>query len=377
MLTSGGSMKKNIYSLTCSLALAAAALTATGCNQGAGSFSVLSETTNFEQKATYTPRKLDVLFIVDNSGSMSTSQQNLVDNFSSFIDRFISKGYDFRIAVATTEAYIYPQFVLPYQTTGGSPCINRCEESRARFRTSTNNVTIIDHANYDLTQASERARLKNDFSLNAVVGTTGSGDERSLSSFQEALAYQPNQNFHRSDAFLSVVVISDEEDFSQSGYTWNESYFNPLLTPVNSYKSFLETFTGGQAGQDFSVSSITVMDDACRILLNNGQKIANRVMALADATGGTKNSICAPFDTSLDNISTSIESQAVAEFILPKTPVVSSIRLIVDTTIVPQSDTNGWSYNPLTKAVRINGATYKPGNGSQIKLNYDPDLNSL
>lgn len=383
-MTSGGFMKinfvvnrnkRNNMKKIVTLGVTSLTVVLSSCNQGAGSFSVLSESTQFEQKATYTARKLDVLFVVDNSFSMNTSQTNLVNNFSSFIDRFINKGYDFRIAVTTTEAYIYPQFVLP--DPFNNPCANHCEEFRARYRTGTNNVTIIDKSNYDLTQASERDRLKNDFTLNAKVGVSGSGDERALSSFKEALSYAPNAGFHRPDAFLSIVILSDEEDFSQTGYTFNENTSNPLLIPTSSYKSFLETFTnGGVAGKDFSVSSITVMDEACRASLNSGQKISSRVLEVADMTGGTKNSICAPFDTTLDNISSSIESQAVAEFVLPKTPIISSIRLIVDGSLVPQSDTQGWSYTAATKTVRINGTQYKPKNGADIKLNFDPDLNN-
>ncbi|MBC7456921.1 MAG: hypothetical protein H7235_01490, partial [Bdellovibrionaceae bacterium] len=54
-----------------------------GCDKGGGSFSVLSESSTFEQLVVYTPRKLDVLFVVDNSGSMDNYQQALVNNFSS------------------------------------------------------------------------------------------------------------------------------------------------------------------------------------------------------------------------------------------------------------------------------------------------------
>ncbi len=334
------------------------------CNKDAGSFSVLSETSTFEQKATFAARKLDVLFVVDNSGSMATSQTNLVNNFSSFIDRFISKGYDFKIAITTTEAYAFPQFGL------GSA-------AKTKFRTGSNAVYVIDQSNYDLTQASERTRLKNDFTLNALVGTGGSGDERSLSSFKEALNFTDNAGFHRADAFLSVVIISDEEDFSQSSASTNETYTNPLIYPVSDYNTFLQTFTQGQPTTDYSVSSITVIDDACRVSLGGAQKISNRVLQLVDLTGGTKNSICAPFDTSLDNISAKIESQNVAEFVLPKAALVSSIRLVVDGNLIPQNNQEGWSYTAATRTVKIHGSIYKPKNGSLIKLNYDPDLNSL
>lgn len=360
-------MKKtiNILALTASVAVAFSS-----CSQSAGSFSVLSESSSFQQQAVFTARKIDVLFVVDNSGSMQSSQTNLANNFSTFIDRFITKGYDFKIAVTTSEAYRYTLF------SADPACTSRCTADLTKFRTSTNNVYIIDQANYDLTQASEKARLKNDFTLNSGVGTNGSGDERVLSSFKSALADSQNAGFHRPDAFLAIVILSDEEDFSSSSLSFNESYSNPALFPVSSYKTFLDGFTSGVAGIDYSVSTIVIQDTTCQATLGAGKKIANRVLELADLTGGSKNSLCDPFDTSLDNISAKIEGQGSAQFVLTKNPIVSSIRLIINNVSVPQSATEGWTYTSATKTVKVNGSIYKPANGAIVKLNFDPDLNN-
>jgi len=68
--------------------------TSTGCEKGAGTFSVLTKAEQYVQSDAYIARKVDVLFVVDNSSSMSSSQTNLANNFSSFIGKFISKGFD-------------------------------------------------------------------------------------------------------------------------------------------------------------------------------------------------------------------------------------------------------------------------------------------
>ena len=52
--------------------------------------------------AAATPTPADILFIVDNSGSMQEEQQNLADNFSLFINQIAGSG-DYRIAVITTD----------------------------------------------------------------------------------------------------------------------------------------------------------------------------------------------------------------------------------------------------------------------------------
>lgn len=357
--------------ITKTLALTALAMTAVACDKGAGSFSILSDNSQFQQAVTFTPRKLDVLFVVDNSGSMASSQNNLANNFPSFIDKFIDKGYDFRIAVTTTDAFYGDQFIA-------SGC-SLCNTQQTRFRSGVNPpVYVIDRADYDLSQASEEARLKSDFTLNVKVGTNGSGDERAFSSFKAALTSSLNVGFHRPDAFLAIVIVSDEEDFSQSEYTMNESYSNPNLHTVASYKTFLDSFTGGASSEDYSVSAISISDQACRDQLAGGsggaQKIATRYNALVDLTGGTKNSICSPFDQTLDNISTQIMTEQKPVYTLDKKPIIASIRVVIDGVQVPQSSTDGWSYDAADNTITINGATYKPGPGSSIAINFDPDL---
>lgn len=345
-------MKKNAV---LPLIISATALFIFGCDKGGGEFSILSDSAQFQQASTFVPRKLDVLFVVDNSGSMRTSQTNLANNFPSFINYFKTKGYDFRIAVTTTDAYYGDQFV-------SSGC-SLCNVGQTEFR---GNPKFVDN---------NTPNLEATFGANIQVGTAGSGDERAFSSFKAALGSSLNTNFHRRDAFLSVIIVSDEEDFSHNDINMNESYTQPTLHPVSMYKDFLQTFTSGQATTDFSVSTISVIDEACRASLGGATKIATRYMELAATTGGTKNSLCNSFATVLDNISSSIAAQTQAEFQLNKKPIISSIRVVIDGVLVPQSSTNGWSYDSTTNKIKINGSTYQPKSGSSITINFDPDIN--
>lgn len=352
------------------------------CDKSGNSFSVLAGSSSFQQAATYVPRKLDVLFVIDNSGSMSSSQSNLANNFSSFIDRFISKGYDFKIAITTSDAYYGDQFLNYSTPNNGFPC-SLCNLNQARFRSGVTPtpVYVIASENYDLLIPAERNRLKSEFAANVQVGTTGSGDERVFSSFKAALSSPLNTGFRRPDAFLSIVIVSDEEDFSEgvgmpspTGWSLNESYTNPLLHPVDEYKKFLNGFTSGVSGKDYSVSTISVLDSTCLAALGGGRKIGTRYMQLSQMTGGSQNSLCAAFDTSLDNISTTVAGQVTAIFRLDKKPVVSSIRVIIDGIVIPASISDGWSYDSVKNQITINGSQYVPRSGSSIIINFDPDI---
>jgi len=57
---------------------------------------------------TYTQQsasEIDVLWVVDNSGSMVPRQQNLAKNFQSFISEFTANSVDFRIGITTTDVF--------------------------------------------------------------------------------------------------------------------------------------------------------------------------------------------------------------------------------------------------------------------------------
>lgn len=331
-------------------------LISVGCDKGGSNFSVLSTTAQFEQQVTFEPRKIDVLFVVDNSGSMSSSQTSLANNFPSFINYFKSKGYDYKIAVTTSDAFYGDQFV-------SSGC-SLCNINQTKFRSGTTpKIYVLDSTTPNIEAA---------FAQNIYVGVSGSGDERAFSSFKAALSSSLNVGFHRPTAFLSVIIVSDEEDFSHDTITFDESYLQATLHSVASYKTFLEGFTGGQATTDFHVSTISILDSACKTTLGAGRKIGTRYMEMADATGGSKNSICNTFDTVLNNISTHIADQIKAQFFLTRTPITTSIRVIVEGVLIPEGAVEGWTYDSVTNSVSIHG-TYTPSAGASVTINFDPE----
>lgn len=361
-------MKKIIFTLSATILFV-------GCDKGADSFSVLSESSVFQVETKYEPRKLDVLFVVDNSASMGDEQVALQNNFSSFIDRFIDRGFDFRIAVITTEAYRYPQF----GSTNCNNTGNRCTKDLSYFRKGASvpeSARVIKSIDYDLTSNTDRTLLKTHFAGNALVGTNGSGDERSFSSFDYALKLQENidYGFRRPGAYLAIVIVSDEEDFSKSTYTLTDNPSDPNLYPVSDYVNSLNLLTSGKPSKDYSVSVITGLPgEPC----SSAYREAPRHVELATLTGGTASSICQSFATSLDYISSNIESQGLSEFKLNRVPLVSTVQVLIDGISVPKSDINGWSYEALNNTIKINGPSYKPSKGSLIKINFDPDVNAI
>ncbi|MBL4684947.1 MAG: hypothetical protein JKY37_10185 [Nannocystaceae bacterium] len=157
---------------------------------------------------------VDLLFIIDNSGSMGDEQLNLVASFSGFIDgigALLGPATEYHVGVTTTDAYKWnaPQC----QTLGGLTVRTGGELSSDQacgpFVGGGSFITIRD----DLADA---------FSCAARVGIDGAGIERPMDALAGVLAdplgdtAECNRGFLREDALLVIVLITDEEDEGDS-----------------------------------------------------------------------------------------------------------------------------------------------------------------
>ncbi|MCC7070943.1 MAG: choice-of-anchor D domain-containing protein [Deltaproteobacteria bacterium] len=124
---------------------------------------------------------VDVLFVVDNSGSMADDQEILAANFDAFIAAAANDpNLDFHLGVTTTDVLggTGGPFVAPFLRDSSSG-------------------------------------LASQFADQVHVGVGGGGLELGLEAMRRALddyATSTNAGFLRNDAALSVVVVSDEED---------------------------------------------------------------------------------------------------------------------------------------------------------------------
>jgi len=346
---------------------------------------------------------------------MNSSQQNLKDNFSAFITDFVSKGYDFQMAITTSEAYrgallsANCNFVDHDDEDGDSDTTDTISRDCRRFIGGIMDPTTPDLATY--------------FTDRIVVGTSGSGDERVIQSSKDALEYLPNAGFLRADSHLAVILVSDEEDFSRVSGLGNDRYATHLhaLTPessvggmnytpidgsTDSYETFFDTLTNTTSDfKNYSVSAIGIFDyDADKIdpdnasydptynpdsdpsdytvcqqeqkaIFNSTQQPSVRMAELADATNGVKASLCGNFAEGLIDIANNI-IQLVTEYPLASEPIPESIVITIDEANVPEadlsdSDPQGWHYNTDKQSISFFGS-HIPPQGSDISIVYTP-----
>lgn len=141
---------------------------------------------------------VDVMWVMDNSGSMScvtgchgSLTDKVTENFPRFMDYFIGSGLDFHIGVITTD--------LDDPNQGG----------RLQYGMGFK---------YIETETPNPIEVYMDM---ATVGTEGSGQERGLGTTYasiEDLGDTYNAGFYREGASLHTTVLSNEDDFTPASY---------------------------------------------------------------------------------------------------------------------------------------------------------------
>lgn len=344
------------------LVLSMPAIGLIACSGGNTSYSMLATGQSFKQATVNS--KVDLLWVIDNSLSMIPLQQNLTNNFGYFMTDFVGKGYDYRLAVTTSDAYL-----------AGANYHN--QPSLARWRDGVNSthtgVFVITPATVNPI---------NTFVTNASQGASGSGDERIFQSFQEALSSSLNTDFLRPDSFFGMIILSDEDDFSDPNRAEGDfsggdhDYSDPGLETVASQVSYLDTLTQTTGShRRYSVSAITVLDSACQSS-HSAQSastiIGTRYIQLANATNGVLGSVC---DSSFANSLAAIQQRILelsTAFPLEGTPKVDTIQVFVNGASVPAGSTNGWTYDSTANAISFHGTAVPPA-GAAISVKFDPD----
>lgn len=157
--------------------------------------------------------KMDLIFVIDDSGSMEQEQSNLAANFPTFANLLNSytvnngEPLDYRAAITTTGVSVsFSQSVnippLPPITLPPVPQIGR----DGRFVQSCN-MTRPWIERSDPNMAST-------FACAANVGISGPGLEMQLRATELAIQPGTNPGFLREDALLGIIILTDEDDCS-------------------------------------------------------------------------------------------------------------------------------------------------------------------
>ena len=317
--------------------------------------------------------KVDILWVIDSSGSMQKAQEYLGSNMNAFITGLAQSNQNFQTAITTTDI-----------CSDSYPDLNRpCPELNGYSGSAATNYkgsfvgdpgrTLLKHDDQDLIAK---------FNQYAQVGTSGSGWEHGLKGTEMAVAKVlsgENAPLIRDDAFLSIIIVSDEED-DGIGLAMNEGYlggYNPTAQGTTTFSythQELTDYLDSAKGKGlWSVSAITRTRNAGGDICNYAH-VANpdpnreegtAYIAIANSSGGKIQSICeADWSQSLLTIGQDLNAQ-ITQVILNVPPMENTIRVFVDDTEV-----SGWTFISGHNTIKFNSDSI-PAPGAQIKIDFN------
>ena len=181
-----------------------------------------SLTTKFTQKIN---NQLDILFMVDNSSSMKEMQQKLYDQLPQFMDvlQGLPTPPSLHVAVVSSD------MGAPGDSTSSIMCTRSGDSGQfqSQARGTCNGTTLAQGATF-ISDADNMPNFTNPiasvFQCIALLGDTGCGFENQLASIDRALGGDgqlpsTNANFLRKDAYLGIVILTNEDDCSAPANT--------------------------------------------------------------------------------------------------------------------------------------------------------------
>lgn len=309
------------------------------CGPKAANFAILpASQTTFQ--GSVANNKVDILWVIDNSGSMAPKQANLAAGFRDFIDVFDTKGFDYRMAVVTTDL------------------LADDGDFQGAVKVLTNSTP----------------NLEAEFQTNVERGFHGAanaqGLDASLLALSQAKLTTTNSGFLRDEAHLAIIYLSDADDNDSAATTDDVVNFLEALKP-DKFDVLARTYKN-----NYTISAVVAPsfpDAGCTALYGAGTyERGTKFIQLANATNGSVASICeASFAAGLTTLSQRI-AEAITEIPLAREPEVSTIHIQFNGVTVPQDATNGWTYESAGQKIVFHGNAI-PTDNTSISINYTPN----
>ncbi|MBK9041530.1 MAG: hypothetical protein IPL83_20660 [Bdellovibrionales bacterium] len=278
--------------------------------------------------------QVDILFVVDSSGSMMTHQRNLSSNIDLFTNGLSrTQILDYHIGVTTTDFEYGDVGVLR-----GTPSFVE--------RSTTDGLV----------------RLKN----NLLVGTSGSGTESVFYPTYQALS-EPNLSgvnrlFYRSQAYLALVFVTDAADHSKMS--------------ADALYQFLMNLKSWDKDKLIAYGVIVPSaDDICQ--RDDPRMKPLSIEEFLHMVKGLSFSLCATdFGNRLGEIGDDLVKKVGMFIPLKQLPVVSTIRIRYGKQEIPEDLKRGWSYDPERVGINL-GAEIEleeQSAGTDLEIGFIPAL---
>ncbi|MBX3227660.1 MAG: hypothetical protein KIT84_14995 [Labilithrix sp.] len=235
-------------------------------------------------------KKMDIIFVIDNSVSMKQEQDALITSIPGFIKLIeeyktaADELLDYRIGILSTD--VSADQGRMRKSRGADPDTQSC------------NPLDNDKPWLERTDGTESLPVSDVFACRARLGTTGSPVELPLESTRLALYERitdqsnvlksQNEPFLRKDALLAIVVITDEDE----GGGDNDQTLKPA--PLNTPEFYAGKFDDVKEGYRARwATAVIAGEEQCTSALGSADKAVRlKKLVEANATNGVFDSIC-------------------------------------------------------------------------------------
>ena len=287
-------------------------------------------------------KKIDVLWVIDNSGSMQSIQNNIVKNSKIFMDNFTNLEYlEWKMGLISTDKSEQPYLgfdaAVPFDYNI-DPQI-----AVGQFQNAVNSLGVNGDAYEYIFHNIDR--------MITPIGTDYT-------------------HFFRPDAHLVVIMVTDEEE--QSAQRINSTKYE-ALTFYNAVRGIKDNtrvvrFYGAFDFQD--------MQDCTNYVKYKGSPLEKIIVE----SGGIAMSACVDdFGTRLAEISKDITSiLGLPSLLLKKRPVIESIKVIYKDQELPggaSEDQGVWYYDRYYNTINFYNLEFAKGSlkDAMIKVEFDVD----
>jgi hypothetical protein len=283
--------------------------------------------------------KVDILFVIDNSGSMGAVQANLSANAKVFADEIAKMTLlDFHIGVITTDMQSYYQSGK-LQSDGREPVF---------LERTTPNLPMV---------------LKN----RILVGTGGSAYEKMFEPVIKALSpplvNTTNLDFYRDDAYLAMIFVTDAMD--QSNTITTQQFYNFLVGKKKDYEKVL----------GYGVIRSQMNARACPTEEELDGKLEGFLNMVTTGGLGQPNilSLCAPkYGQRLIEFAKDIVKRAAGTIRLNRVPDPSTIRVKYGKQEIPNSYDSGWVYENSTNSILLSpNILWETQEGAELSVDFE------
>ncbi|MFN7728372.1 MAG: vWA domain-containing protein [Bdellovibrio sp.] len=236
--------------------------------------------------------KVDILFVDDNSGSMSYEQNAIANRFSTFIATLDAKSVDYRIGIITTDVSSASNPARSINRNGALQDGRLIEFSTSFPSFSGTGVFYITPSTPNKTalfantiRRQETLSCEAFLAANPSAGQTSSAYQAACPSPDESGIYAANMtvqnnpnSFIRSDAHLAIVFVGDEDERS-SLYHQTASY---ALAIADLPQALINKVEATYPGKSLKMHSIIIRPGALSVSLGE----ASSRFALINAGGG-------------------------------------------------------------------------------------------